>query len=52
MVRNVASSLGLDFRSRERSASTLRSHALLEYAKENAEEIQDSVAEKLFKVSH
>ena len=50
MVRNIASSLGLEFRSRERSASTIRGHALLEYAKENAEEKQDSVAEKLFKV--
>ena len=50
MVRNVASSLGLDFCLRERSASTLKGHALLEFTKEHAEEKQDSVAEKLFKV--
>lgn len=49
MVRNVASSLGLDFCLRERSASTLKGHALLEFTKEHAEEKQDSVAEKLFK---
>lgn len=36
MVRNVAKSLGLDFTTRERSASTLKGHALLEFAKENA----------------
>ena len=51
MVRNVGKSLGLEFSTtRERFASTLKGHALLEFAKESAEEKQDSVAEKLFKV--
>lgn len=50
MVRNVGKSLGLEFSTtRERFASTLKGHALLEFAKESAEEKQDSVAEKLFK---
>ena len=51
MVRGTAKSLGLEFSTnRERFASTLKSHALLEFAKETAEEKQDSVAELLFKV--
>ena len=52
MVRSTASSLGLEFSTtREKFASTLKGHALLEFARETAEEKQDSVSEKLFKVS-
>lgn len=49
MVRNTGRSLGIEFsQTRERFASTLKGHVLLEFAKETAEEKQDSIAEKLF----